>query len=60
MNIVPAQEIKQRGIAAEDERLAKVNEASLARVKASLQDVSAGRVKHGSAADLINELQLDD
>ena len=29
-------------------------------VKASLQDVKAGRVKRGSAADLIKELGLDD
>jgi len=41
------------------EMLAEVNEAYLARVKESLQDYKAGRVKRGSAADLINELGLD-
>ena len=41
------------------EMLAEVNEAYLARVTESLQDYTAGRVKRGSAADLINELGLD-
>jgi PHD/YefM family antitoxin component YafN of YafNO toxin-antitoxin module len=42
------------------ELVAEAEEAYLARVKASLGDVKAGRVKRGSAADLIKELGLDD
>jgi PHD/YefM family antitoxin component YafN of YafNO toxin-antitoxin module len=42
------------------ELVAEAEEAYVARVKASLQDVKAGRVKRGSAADLIKELGLDD
>lgn len=41
------------------ELVAEAEEAYVARVKASLQDVKAGRVKRGSAADLIKELGLD-
>jgi PHD/YefM family antitoxin component YafN of YafNO toxin-antitoxin module len=42
------------------ELVAEAGEAYVARVKASLEDVKAGRVKRGSAADLIKELGLDD
>ncbi len=41
------------------EMVAEVNEAYLARVKESLQDYKAGRVKRGSADELIKELGLD-
>ena len=41
------------------ELVAEAEEAYVARVKASLEDVAAGRVKRGSAADLIKELGLD-
>ncbi len=36
------------------------DEAYTARVRASLADVKAGRVKRGSAKDIIKELGLDD
>lgn len=36
------------------------NEAYVARVRASLQDVKAGRAKRGTAKDLIKELGLED
>ncbi len=42
------------------ELVADAEEAYVARVKASLQDVKAGRVKRGSATDLLKELGLDD
>jgi PHD/YefM family antitoxin component YafN of YafNO toxin-antitoxin module len=42
------------------ELVAEAEEAYVARVKASLEDVKAGRVKRGSAADLIKELGLND
>lgn len=42
------------------ELVAEAEEACVARVKASLEDVKAGRVRRGSAADLIKELGLDD
>ena len=42
------------------ELVAEAEEAYVARVKASLEDVKAGRVKRGSAADLIKELGLED
>ena len=42
------------------ELVADAEEAYVARVKASLEDVKAGRVWRGSAADLIKELGLDD
>lgn len=42
------------------ELVADAEVAYVARVKASLEDVKAGRVKRGSAADLIKELGLDD
>lgn len=42
------------------ELLAEAEEAYVARVKASLEDVQAGRVTRGSAADLIKDLGLDD
>jgi PHD/YefM family antitoxin component YafN of YafNO toxin-antitoxin module len=41
------------------ELVAEAEEAYVARVKASLEDVKAGRVRRGSAADLIEELGLD-
>jgi PHD/YefM family antitoxin component YafN of YafNO toxin-antitoxin module len=84
MNIVPAQEIKRRGIAAVDEALAQgpvhivknnrpqyvvltearyqellemQEEAVLARVKASLEDVKAGRItRHRSVDALLKHL----
>ncbi|CAG0940189.1 hypothetical protein BROC_00938 [Candidatus Brocadiaceae bacterium] len=36
------------------------DEAHIARVRASLEDVKAGRVKRGTAEDLIRELGLED
>ena len=36
------------------------NEAFEARVRASLEDLKAGRVKRGTAEDLIRELHLED
>ena len=36
------------------------DEAYVARVRASLQDLKAGRVKRGTAKDLIKELGLED
>lgn len=36
------------------------DEAYIARVRASLEDVKAGRVKRGTAEDLIKELGLED
>ena len=42
------------------EMVAEAEEAYVARVKASLEDVKAGRVWRGSAADLIKELGLSD
>jgi len=42
------------------ELMAEAEEAYVARVKASLEDVKAGRVTRGSAADLIKELGLTD
>lgn len=41
------------------ELVAEAEEAYVARVKASLEDLKAGRVRRGSAADLIKELGLD-
>ena len=86
MNVIPAQEIKRRGIAAVDdlidggdlhiirnnqpqyvvlsevryqELIVAEQEAYYARVRASLDDVKEGRVKRGTADDLIKELQLE-
>ena len=42
------------------ELVAEADEAYQARMKSSLQDVAAGRVKRGSAAELITELGLGD
>ena len=42
------------------ELLAAENEAYMARVRASLEDVKAGRVKRGTAEELIRELELED
>ena len=36
------------------------DEAYVARVRASLQDVKAGRIQRGTANDLIKELGLED
>lgn len=36
------------------------DEAYIARVRASLEDVKAGRVKRGTAEDLIRKLGLED
>ncbi|WP_133511105.1 prevent-host-death protein [Candidatus Thiosymbion oneisti] len=87
MNSIPAQEIKRRGIAAVDERiamgdlyiirnnqpqyvvlpqkryeelLAAQEEALVVHLRASLEDLKAGRVKRGTAEDLIQELNLED
>jgi PHD/YefM family antitoxin component YafN of YafNO toxin-antitoxin module len=85
MTLMPAQEIKRRGISAVDEALAlgpvhiiKNNqplyvvlseaayqellqaqeEANVARVRASLEDASAGRVtRHQSVDDLLKHLE---
>lgn len=87
MNVVPAQEIKRRGIAAVDEALAQgpvhiiknnrpqyvvlteesyselveaQQEASLARIKASLEDAKAGRViRHDSVEALMKHLDSE-
>ena len=80
MNVIPAQEIKRRGIAAVDEALTRgpvhvirnnrpqyvvlteeryqelveaQEEASLARIKASLEDARAGRVKRHANVDAL-------
>jgi len=42
------------------ELLVAENEAYMARVRASLEDVKAGRVKRGTAEELIRELELED
>jgi PHD/YefM family antitoxin component YafN of YafNO toxin-antitoxin module len=36
------------------------DEAYIVRVRKSLEDVKAGRVKRGTAAELIRELELED
>lgn len=36
------------------------DEAYMARVRKSLEDVKAGKVKRGTAEDLIKELELED
>lgn len=87
MNIVPAQEIKRRGMAAVDEALAQgpvhiiknnrpqyvvlteesyqelveaQQEAARARIKASLEDVRAGRVtRHDSVDALMKHLDSE-
>ena len=86
MNVIPAQEIKRRGIAAVDDLIARGDlhvirnnqpqyvvlseeryqelivaeqEAYYARIRASLEDVKEGRVKRGTADDLIKELKLE-
>jgi PHD/YefM family antitoxin component YafN of YafNO toxin-antitoxin module len=41
------------------ELVAEAEEAYLARVRASLEDVKEGRVKRGTAEDLIKELKLE-
>ena len=88
MNTIPAQEIKRRGIAAVDDRIAKGDlhvirnnqpqyvvlsearyqdlimveyEACLARVRASLEDVKAGRLKRFKSVDeLLKALDTDE
>ena len=42
------------------ELLEAEDEAYNARIRASLEDVKAGRVKRGTAKDLIKELKLED
>ena len=42
------------------ELLEAQDEAYVARVRASLEDLQAGRVKRGTAEDLIRELNLED
>ncbi len=51
--VVVSEERYQELVEAEDE-------AYIARVKASLEDVKAGRIKRGTAKDLIKELGLED
>lgn len=41
------------------ELVADAEEAHVARVKASLEDLKAGRIKRGCAVDLIKELGLE-
>lgn len=41
------------------ELIAEANESYVARVRASLEDVKEGRVKRGTAEDLIKELKLE-
>jgi len=41
------------------EMLDAAEEASIARVKAALEDVAAGRVYRGSAQDLIDEFDFE-
>ncbi len=88
MNIISAQELKRRGIAAVDEIIAEgdvhvirnnqpqyvvlsemryqelvaeAQEAYFARVRASLEDVKAGRIQSfKSAEDLLQALNADD
>ena len=88
MNIISAQELKRRGLAAVDdviaegdvhvirnnqpqyvvlsesrylELVAEAQEAYLARVRASLEDVKAGRVqKFTTAEDLLKNLDADE
>ena len=88
MNVISAQELKRRGIAAVDEIIAggdvhvirnnqpqyvvlsearyqelvaESQEAYLARVRASLEDVKAGRIQtFKSAEDLLQVLNADD
>lgn len=87
MNVVPAQEIKRRGIAAVDELISRGDlhiirnnqpqyvvlseerynelvvaekEGYYARVRASLEDLKEGRVRRGTADDLIKELKLEE
>jgi len=88
MNIVPAQEIKRRGIAAVDDLISKGDvhvirnnqpqyvvlsearyqdliaaeqEAHLARVRASLEDVKAGKVKKfKSATELLEAMDAEE
>jgi PHD/YefM family antitoxin component YafN of YafNO toxin-antitoxin module len=86
MNVIPAQEIKRRGIAAVDNLIDKGDlhvirnnqpqyvvlsevryqelvvaeqDAHYARIRASLEDIKEGRVKRGTADDLIKELKLE-
>ena len=42
------------------ELLEAQEEAAEARIRASLEDLKAGRVKRGTSADLIRELNLED
>ncbi|MCM2265364.1 MAG: prevent-host-death protein [Desulfuromonadales bacterium] len=42
------------------ELVAEAEEAYVARVKASLQEVANGKVMRGTAGDLLKELGLDD
>jgi len=42
------------------ELLEAQEEAQLARIRASMEDHKAGRVKRGTAEDLIRELNLED
>lgn len=88
MNVISAQELKRRGLAAVDdviaegdvhvirnnqpqyvvlsearyqELVAEAQEAYLARVRASLEDVKAGRVqKFKTAEDLLKNLDADE
>ena len=83
MNMIAAQEIKRRGMAAVDELLVKgpvrvvknnrpryvviseedydtlMMDLAEARLVASEADLKAGRIRRGSAADLMKELRRD-
>ena len=83
MNMIAAQEIKRRGMAAVDELLVKgpvrvvknnrpryvviseedydtlMTDLAEARLVASEADLKAGRIRRGSAADLMKELRRD-
>ena len=83
MNMIAAQEVKRRGIAAlddllrqgqvrivknnrpryvvfsEDEYVALMSDLAEARLTASAADIKAGRVRRGSAAQLMDELRKD-
>ena len=83
MNMIAAQEIKRRGMAAVDELLANgpvrivknnrpryvvisqedydtlMTDLAEARLVASEADLKAGRIRRGSAADLMKELRRD-
>jgi len=84
MNMIPAQEIKRRGISAVDEAVRRgpvrvvknnrpsyvvmterdydqmVNDLAEARLAAAEADMKAGRVRRGTATDLMREIRGDE